>query len=186
MFADASGLPPGAILINGPTPQQFMPQQFAPQPFAPRQTMPQQTPYGRPQMAAGQPAPIVRGHSQELPPERPSLTLPPPERLGVSLPSPEALGVADPATQKPAPAASPKPQPAPQPAAGVDWAPVQARLQELRATGAQLDLMPGGGFRFTFVLPCAQPGQGHRVEARAATDAEAVRLALEQAAAVTR
>jgi hypothetical protein len=51
----------------------------------------------------------------------------------------------------------------------------------LNAVGFQLDQLPGGTVRFSCLLPTAQAGGPHRVEAQAATEAEAVRLVLDQA-----
>jgi hypothetical protein len=153
-------------------PQQGMPQPMMPQPMP--QQMPQQPMQGRPMLASAQPQPKVRGHSEEL---RPAPASPSPQQLGVALPSPEALGVALPSAEALGLA--------PGAAAGVDWAATQARLRALGATCPQLDVLDGG-FRFTFVVPTARPGEVHRVEARAGTEAEAVRLALERAAAERR
>ena len=84
----------------------------------------------------------------------------------MSIPSPEELGVL---------AAKPV-------VAGVelDWAAVHRRLQELGADFLRQKL-PEGGYRFTCLMPTNQPNRLHRVEAEAATEAEAVQLALNQA-----
>jgi hypothetical protein len=62
--------------------------------------------------------------------------------------------------------------------AGVDWNAMHARLRQLGAVGWQLGRLPQGGYRFTFLLPTAEPNHSRRVEATAASEAEAVRLAL--------
>jgi hypothetical protein len=88
--------------------------------------------------------------------------MPSPERLGVGVPRPAAGGT-------------------------LDWSVVGRQLQQVGANGSHLDRLPEGGFRFTCWLPGAQPGVSRRVEATAATEAEAARLALERAAqSVTR
>jgi hypothetical protein len=66
-------------------------------------------------------------------------------------------------------------------AAAVDWNVTVTRLRALEAVGFHLDRLPEGGYRFTCWVPAAQAGRTSRVEAMAATEAEAVRLALERA-----
>jgi hypothetical protein len=82
--------------------------------------------------------------------------MPSPERLGVGLHRPAAGGA-------------------------LDWAVVGRQLQQVGASGSHLDRVHEG-FRFTCWLPGSQPGVSRRVEATAATEAEAARLALERAA----
>jgi hypothetical protein len=83
------------------------------------------------------------------------------------MPSPERLGVA-----------------MPRPAAGspLDITDLARRLQQVGASGYHLDRLPGGDFCFTCWVPGAQPGVSKRFEALGATEAEAARAALEQAA----
>jgi hypothetical protein len=81
----------------------------------------------------------------------------------VTLPAPEQLGVA------PAPAVT---------AEAVDWNATHARLRQFGALGWQLARLPQGGYRFTLLLPTAQPNCSRHVEATGATEAEAVRRAL--------
>lgn len=80
------------------------------------------------------------------------------------MPSPEQLGLAG-----------------GQPSTGaVDWAAVHRRLDEMGAACFQIEKLKAGGCRCTCLMPTSQPGRNHRVEAQAATEPEAVRLALAQ------
>jgi hypothetical protein len=85
----------------------------------------------------------------------------------VRIPTPEELGVGVP--QSASPATPP-----------VDWADTQARLQQLGAVSFQLETLSAGRYRFACWLPGA--GGAQRVEAVGASEAEAVRSCLEQAA----
>jgi hypothetical protein len=108
----------------------------------------------RPQQSAARPAtPIVRGQKPDEPPVRPT-------RRPLEMPSPEALGV-------------------PVPAAELDWTDLRVRLDRLGATGFLMEQVPGG-YRFACRVPTAG-GQLRLVEGRAATEAAAVRQALDQA-----
>jgi hypothetical protein len=80
------------------------------------------------------------------------------------LPSPEDLGVS-----------------APRPTAGADWSAALRRFDQLGATGFQLEKLPQGGCRVSCLLPTSQPGRTHRIDAQAASDGDALRLALERA-----
>jgi len=120
-------------------------------------------PQARPQPAVAaapqQPRPLVRAQM----PDEPAAPAP---RPAIALPTPEECDVKCP----------------PRPAAGEpDWAAVHARVKALGAVCFQVEKLAPGGSRVTCVLPTAQAGRTHRIEARAATDAEAVRVALEQA-----
>jgi hypothetical protein len=81
------------------------------------------------------------------------------------MPSPEQLGVVR--TKQAA-------------GAGVDWAAARQQLDRLGATCFHLEKLAPAGYRFTCLLATTQPGRTHRVEAVAATEAEAVRLTLER------
>jgi hypothetical protein len=81
------------------------------------------------------------------------------------MPSPEQLGISRP----PVAAGS-----------GSDWAAARARLDKLGAVCLHLEKLPQGGFQFTCLLPTAQPGRTHRVDATAPTEAEVIRLALDK------
>jgi hypothetical protein len=64
---------------------------------------------------------------------------------------------------------------------GADWTQAHRDLERLASISYQLDKLPEGGCRFTCLLLTSQPGFTHRVEAEAATEAEAVRLVLDKA-----
>jgi hypothetical protein len=84
------------------------------------------------------------------------------------MPSPEQLGVAP---------ARPLDGP------GVDWVAARRRLDRLGAVCIHLEKLPQGGYAFVCLLPTAQPGRTHRVEATAGTETDAVHLVLEKAEA---
>jgi hypothetical protein len=63
----------------------------------------------------------------------------------------------------------------------IDWANVHDRLDRLGASCFHQQKMPEGGYRITCLLPTAQSERTHRIEAQAATEAEAVRAVLAQA-----
>ena len=123
--------------------------------FAPRNNLPPAVPASAPRVAAPS-RPLVRAQAPEEPaPARPArLTMPSPEQLGVAV----------------RPAAS-----------GPDWTAIHSRMKELGVVGFHMDSLSDGRTRFTCWLPGAQPGLTQRIEALAATEVEAVRLALERA-----
>jgi hypothetical protein len=84
----------------------------------------------------------------------------------LTIPSPEELGIL------PAPSAETN---------RLDWAQVHRDLERLATITYRLDKLPQGGCRFTCLLATSHPGLSHRVEAEAASEAEAVRLALDKA-----
>jgi hypothetical protein len=104
----------------------------------------------------------VRGVPEEEP-ARPRPAAAPP--AAVAMPSPDQLnlGGARPAD------------------AGLDWTAARGQLQDLGAVSFQVDKLPGGAFQFTCFLPTAEAGKTHRVEAHGATEAEAVRRAIDEA-----
>lgn len=177
-------------------PQAYAPQPYAAQPYPapdmaappqwpaapqqaqawPQQPVAQQTPpatWGRPAAPAGT-QPIFRGQAPDDPPTMPEMqapapALPPaPPPAPLSMPSPDQLGIAAAA-------------PAPAPAAKVDWAAARERLGRLHAVSFNVDQPAQGGCRFTCFLATAQAAVTHRVEASAATEGDAVRLALDKA-----
>jgi hypothetical protein len=106
------------------------------------------------------PQTLVRGQRPDDPPAserrpepRPSLALPAPEQLGIR------TAVAPPET---------------------DWNAVHRRLHELGSTAFQ-SRQTADGFVISFLLPTAEAGRNQRIEAQAATEAEAIRLALSRA-----
>ena len=88
----------------------------------------------------------------------------------VTLPSPEQLGVS-------------KPRPRD---GGTNWTDARRRLATLGAVTFQVSKLTEGGSRFTCLLPTDQQNYNHRIEADAASEAEAVRLGLEHAEAWAR
>jgi hypothetical protein len=120
------------------------------------------------------PAPKVRAQAPDEPGYgRPAL--PEPRRpVALSMPSPEQLGVA---------MARPEVRPdvPPENRGGPDWQVIHARLERLGATCYHVEKLPQGGCLFTCLLPTTQPNRAHRVEGRAGTEAEAVRLVLDKA-----
>jgi hypothetical protein len=64
---------------------------------------------------------------------------------------------------------------------GLDWAAAHARLEKLGADCFQLRRLPDGAYRCQCRLPTTQASVTHCVEAVAASEADAVRQALEKA-----
>jgi hypothetical protein len=105
-----------------------------------------------------------------LPPEekvKPKPTMPSPGQLGIDVerPTPEQLGIAVP-TRTPV---------------QVDWSLTRQRLQQMGALTFQLDWLPEDGRRFSITLPTAEAGKAHLIQGDGATEADAVRQALERA-----
>jgi hypothetical protein len=101
------------------------------------------------------------------------LTLPSPEELGLAttvkgivLPPPEEMGVA------PTPKAVP---------ARIDWNATRERLDRLGHIGSESIQLSDGRYRVAFVLRTNQPNRVQHIEATAATEAEAVAVALARA-----
>jgi len=63
----------------------------------------------------------------------------------------------------------------------VDWMAVHNQLDRLGATCFHLERMSEGRCRVTCLLPTQQRDRSHRIEAEAATEADAVRLVLARA-----
>jgi hypothetical protein len=84
------------------------------------------------------------------------------------MPSPEELGLL---TTTPTSRAAPV----------LDWAGARNRLDSLGACHYRLEKAPDGGFRFACALPYpGQTGQQRQFEAQAASEAESIRLVLQQ------
>lgn len=62
-----------------------------------------------------------------------------------------------------------------------DWTAGYRRLCELGATCFQMRRLPQGGCNVTCLMPTGQPDRNHRIEAAAASEAEAVRLVVQAA-----
>jgi hypothetical protein len=82
----------------------------------------------------------------------------------VRVPSPDELGVARPQSTAPR----------------VDWAVVGQQMHELGARDFHIDPRDGS-YRCTLLLPGDRAGVTWRVDATAATEADAIRLAIERA-----
>jgi hypothetical protein len=104
--------------------------------------------------------PVARGQM----PEEPRRPVAPPAPTRLEMPSPEELGIA-----------------VAKPAAAVDWSAMHARLDRLGVLKFALEKLPTDGYRFTCLVPGADPNRPRPVEATAATEAEAVRRAVELA-----
>ena len=152
-----------------PSPQA---QRLEPAPWPPRSNPPQ---------TAQQPvAPITaRGMMAETPKVVSPPLIPTPKLSPVSMPSPDEVGVVPPGAKS---VAMPSP-PAPDKSAvaRVDWNATRERLDRLGAIGLQTAQLSDGRHRVAFVLRTRQADQVQRVEATAATEVEAVALALERA-----
>jgi hypothetical protein len=147
----------------------FAPAQFAGQPVPPPSFGRPAQPYASPasSLAAQQrpslPPPRFRA---QAPDEPVSKQLPAPVRSApIAIPTPEQLGVAT----------------VPMSEGTSDWAAANRRLDLLGAVSSHRERLPQGGYRFTCLLATEQADRKHRVEAVAATEEEAVRLALQRA-----
>ena len=67
--------------------------------------------------------------------------------------------------------------PAEPPTAAVIGAAIHRRMQDLAVASFQMDRLNGDVYQFTCMMPTADAGRTHRIEARGATQAEAVRRA---------
>lgn len=135
-------------------------QQPAPVPTFARPFQPYAAP--APQQTAARPAPRFRAQMPEEPVSN-ELPVPPARPAPLTMPSPEQLGVAPARTD-----------------AVFDWTTAHRRLDLLGASSYR-ERLAQGGYRFTCLLPTTQADRVHRVEAVAATEEEAVRLALQKA-----
>src|SRR5262245_10614748 len=153
-------------MIGGPPiamPQQFavQPPQFPAQPRLP--SRPPAVPAGangqpsQPAVASLPPPRAIRGQA----PDEPAETRP----AALVLPAPEQLGIAMVKT----------------PESAIDWTAVHRRLDQMGATCFQLERSVSGGCKVMCLLPTGQANHSRRLEAQANTQAEAVRLVLDQA-----
>jgi len=145
----------GPPVFFAPPTVTMLPPGYGPVPYAPpaRPTAP---PMRSAQTAVARP-PVFRGQMTEeaAPPARTSL---------VAMPSPDQLGVNV------------------RPAAGAcDWTAIHRRMQDLGVISFQMDRLNADVFQITCLLPTAEAGCTHRIEAHGATEAEAVRCALDEA-----
>jgi hypothetical protein len=132
-----------------------------PAPAAPVSVPPLRAPV--PAVTAPQAAcqPTIRAQSGE---EHTLATEPRPAPL--KIPSPEQLGIT---SAVPVGSSSP------------DWGEIHRRLARLGAICLHQEKLADGSCRFSCVLPTSEAGRVHRVEARAATDAQAALLVVESA-----
>jgi hypothetical protein len=117
--------------------------------------------------ARPQPRPqtLIRAQAPEEPnPARPPvLTLPSPEQLGVAVRPVEQVRPVENST---------------------DWSALHARMKQLGVLSFHMDAMPDGRTRFTCWMPLDGAGLTRRIESVAATETEAVRRGLEEAAQI--
>lgn len=83
----------------------------------------------------------------------------------LAIPSPEELGIARASIDEAQP----------------DWAAFHRQLDTLGARSFHVEKLPQGGYQFSCLLPTSQADRCHRVEATAATEAQAIRMALQEA-----
>jgi len=145
---------PMQAFTGQPVPPAF-PGQAAPLPAPPSNGLVQQP---------AQPRPIIRAQADDEPMQPPSTQLPPPPPAPVQLPPPEHLGIASCSAAGDAP----------------DWSTTHHRLDDLGVSGFHLERLVNG-YLVTCELPTDRPSILHRVEVKSATQAEAVRLLLQQA-----
>jgi hypothetical protein len=154
-----------------PGPQQQQQQGRAqPPPWPPRTNPP-------PQTAQQQATPPITARG--MMPDTPKVVSPALKLTAVSMPSPDEVGVVPPGAKSIA-----MPSPAElgvAPPGKVDWNETHSRLDRLGAFGLQMVQLNDGRHRVAFVLRTAKADQVQHVEVTAATEAEAVALALERA-----
>jgi hypothetical protein len=115
------------------------------------------------QRPAPQQQPVYRGVRPEEPAPRPA-PAPVSRPSPVSIPAPEQLGVAAPGKRE-----------------QLEFGAIPTRLRELGAVSCQVEQLPDGSWRFACQLATTEFGRTHGIEARAGTEAEAVRQAVQQA-----
>ena len=147
-------------------PQGYPAPTYAAAPYAPPPGYVMQPPAPRPPQAAppvravqaAAPKPVIRAQAQDdyAPPPRPApLAMPSPQQLGVAARSGDG---------------------------GCDWTALHRQMQDLGVASFQMDRPNGDIYQFTCLLPTAEAGRTHRIEGHGATQAEAVRRALDEAA----
>lgn len=146
-------LPPGYGAPSYPAAPYGPPPGYGMQPPPPR---PAQAPPVR-TVQGSLPPPVVRGQA-------PDANIPPATPAPVAMPSPDQLGVAGRTAD-----------------GGCDWAAIHRQMQDLGVASFQMDRPDGDIYQFTCMMPTADAGRTHRIEARGATQAEAVRRALNEA-----
>lgn len=145
-------LPPG----YGATPYAAAP--YGPQPGYARQQPPPRPAQAPVRTAQGSlPPPVVRGQAPEA-------NAPPAKPAPVAMPSPEQLGVAGRTAD-----------------GGCDWTAIHRLMQDLGVASFQMDRLNGDVYQFTCMMPTPDASRTRRIEARGATQAEAVHRALGEA-----
>lgn len=127
----------------------------------------QAAPPNIPSMPSSAPGPVIRAQSSDEPVPPPVESRPAP----LQMPSPEQLGL------KPASGNDPD---------RTDWSDAHRRLEQIGALSFCLEKLAEGGCRFCCALPTQGIDRVHRIEVRAASEVEAVGLALQEAEAWTR
>jgi len=145
-------LPPGYGAPSYPAAPYGPPPGYAVQPPPPRPAQPSVRP-----AQASLPPPVVRGQA-------PDSNIPAAEAAPVAMPSPEQLGIAGRTAD-----------------GGCDWTAIHRRMQDLAVASFQMDRPEGDIYQFTCMIPTAEAGRTRRIEARGATQGEAVRRALDEA-----
>src|SRR5262245_25281364 len=149
--------PPGIPMNSYPPIQASVPRQFVQQPPAMAPMSPSTA--WAPQPSA--PRPIFRAKGPDEPLAAMQIQAP-----TLTMPTPVQLGVRNSATSA---------------KIDLDLTAAYRRLERLGAVCVRLDKLDSGDSRFTCFLPTGQTGINHRVEADAASPAEAVRMVLTQA-----
>jgi len=140
--------------VSGPQYVQPRPVQQVAQPWPPRSSQPTQP---------AQQAPTFRAKPYDDKPAPVQAQAPAPKLEPLTLPSPESLGLAPKAPAK------------------VDWNATLERLDRLGRIGHQVVQLDDGRCRVLLVMRTRQADQVQRIEATAASEAEAVGLALARA-----
>jgi hypothetical protein len=134
----------------------MLPPGYGPVPYAPPPAPRPAAPVRTAQAPAPRPA-TIRG-------QMPDEVVPSARIALVAMPSPDQLGV----NVRPADGTA-------------DWTAIHRRMQELGVISFQMDRLNADVFQITCLLPTAEVGRTHRIEAHGTTEAEAVRCALDEA-----
>jgi hypothetical protein len=127
---------------------------YAPPGYVQAPAAPRQAPPVRAAQAVP-PKPVIRAQAAD--------DAVPQARTVVAMPAPDQIGVAA------------------RPADGCDWTAFHRRMQEMGILTFQMDHPTAEVYQFTCLLPTAEPGRTHRIEAHGANEGEAVRRALDEA-----
>ena len=150
------GFGPAQAFAPGPMTAPAYPVAQPPGPLVPSFTQQQRSPQPR----------VIRGQAPEEPPPAARPVMPEPRSQQLRLPTPEELGVS---------------APPPVPVRVQDAAAAPERLDQLGTTCLHLERLAQGGCRLTCLLSTGQEGRSHRIDVQAASAAEALSLAVDQA-----